>query len=577
MKRFSPVAVVLGTALVGMTLTGEAADKKNKTPELPPLFDRVRVEVVNVDVVVTDKRGVPISGLGPEDFIVVEDGTEREISNFFAFTDGQPVPVESSQEDSEAGQDAQDGSLMRRMAILFDFNTLDSRTRDAAVESIERFIREQFDGSYEWAVIGYGSTVKLLQPFTSDKLTVIGALDRLKTVRVQTRQARATDQTFTEDDVIVTRLESSPRRQAIDQIDSGQLTAQDFELRERMMQGIRTFSYTAAAMVETMRAYATLPGRKSMVLVSGALEGLPSGPQLLGFGMPGVGSGEQVDPLVATFNTEMQEKFSAIVHAANAAGFAIYPVSSVNSLASRAPQIDVAREQSVSFNVGGTPTLSAIDIENVPSILAEGTGGVFYSNTRFFKAFDDIDHRTANAYVLGFQTDHPPDRKYHQIVVRTRTPGLVVDSREGYFHLSQRDRLIEEMATPLLFPKAKGDFDIAVQVQPPEEGVKEKISLTVAGVVGIGDITLVPQDDDVVGRVFLLVAVYNEKGQLHKMVREQQELRFAASRLKEFPENAPARFALDLEEVERGDYTVTMTVMDEVTDRFGTGLQPVKL
>ena len=563
------IAVLLALALPATAQRPESS--------LPPLFDEVRVEVVNIDVVVTDKNGVPISGLTADDFKVLEDGEAREITNFFAFTDGRTdQPLQVTRVEEEVPQWGNE-TLRRRMAILFDLNTLEKRTRDAAIDQLEQFIREQFDGSYEWAVVAYGSQARLLEPFTSEKAVVIGALHRLKDIPIQTKQTRVTDQTFSEDDIVVTRVEPSRRRQAIDQVDSSQLTAQDFELRERMMQSIKSFDLTASAMVETMRAYAALPGRKSLVLVGGALEGLPSGPQLLGFGMPGVGSGEQVDPLIAVFNTEMQEKFSAIVKMANAAGFAIYPVATTNDLNSMAPQIDVGREQTRSFNTGVTPTLSSVDIENVPNILANGTGGVFYSNSRFFNAYDNIDHRTANAYVLGIRTNHAPDRKYHRLKVELKNSNYVVDSREGYLHLTQRERLMEELATPLFFPKEQGDINVEVQILPPEEAGRKKISLRVAGVVSINELTLVPQGEDMVGRVLLVAAIYDREGRLEKMVNEQQEMRFAAERLADFPEDAPARFALDLGDLKRGDYTVTLTVVDELTERFGTGLQPVQM
>ena len=50
---------------------------------LSSLFtDSVRVEVVNVDVFVTDKQGKPVKGLGRDDFEVLVDGEPVEVSNF---------------------------------------------------------------------------------------------------------------------------------------------------------------------------------------------------------------------------------------------------------------------------------------------------------------------------------------------------------------------------------------------------------------------------------------------------------------------------------------------------------------
>ena len=99
--------------------------------EVPPLVERVRVEVVNVDVVVTDRDGVPVSGLAPEDFVVYEDGEEREISNFFSFVNGRAA---AGGEPDETEAQPENLNLKRRMAILFDTNSLEKGERDEAVE-----------------------------------------------------------------------------------------------------------------------------------------------------------------------------------------------------------------------------------------------------------------------------------------------------------------------------------------------------------------------------------------------------------------------------------------------------------
>ncbi len=45
--------------------------------------DTVYVQVVEVDVVVTDRKGRPVSGLKRDDFELYVDGVPVEISNFF--------------------------------------------------------------------------------------------------------------------------------------------------------------------------------------------------------------------------------------------------------------------------------------------------------------------------------------------------------------------------------------------------------------------------------------------------------------------------------------------------------------
>ena len=54
-------------------------------------FDTVDVYVVNVEVIVTDQDGNPVTGLTRDDFEVFEDGKKVELTNFFAVEDRQGV------------------------------------------------------------------------------------------------------------------------------------------------------------------------------------------------------------------------------------------------------------------------------------------------------------------------------------------------------------------------------------------------------------------------------------------------------------------------------------------------------
>ena len=116
-----------------------------------------------------------------------------------------------------------------------------------------------------------------------------------------------------------------------------------------------------------------------------------------------------------------------------------------------------------------------------------------------------------------------------------------------------------------------------VQVLPPEKAGKKAVDIKVAGVIPMAEGTLVPQGKSMVGRVFLILAVYDQEGRLHKLVRERQDLRLSPKRLAGFPADAPARFAMTVKGLEQGVYTFALRLMDEVSDRYGTGMQAARL
>lgn len=576
-----PALPLLATVLLlaaGLALTAAPAGAQNAdTTAVPPLVEEISVEVVNVDVVVTDDAGRPVTGLSAEDFVIYEDGEPRPVSNFFSFRNGELRPTgEATVSTAESEPAWPDQQMRRRMAFLFDNNSLEKRDRKRAIEQLERFVLEQFDGTYEWAVIAYDDELQLMQPFTSDKTTVLGALGRVDDLPIPVRRRHASDPGMLEQTPVVSRGDFRRGRRGIDQVVQD-LTLRDFDMRERMLDGLHTFDRTTAAILQTVRAYMGLDGRKSLVLVTGALQTLPGGAQLIGRGLPAEGGNDQVDQMIAVVHSELLRRYDAIIKMCNAAGFSIYPISADALMESHSSYIDAERSPSLAYSAGFDSAPADIDVETASRTMASGTGGRFYSTTNFYGAFDDIDDRTANSYVLGFATDHPAEGDYHRIRVEARRPGLNVNYRQGYLHLSREQQIAEELSTPLAFPKDRGDFLVKTEVFLPEATPKKRVTLTVAGLVPLRDITLIPRGEAMVGRVHVFIALYDPQGNLVNLFTEQQDVQVPAQKIAAASGDAPARFGITLKDLPRGDYTVTVTLIDDVTNRYGTGLQAMQL
>jgi VWFA-related protein len=546
-------------------------------PVPEPIVESIDVEVVNVDVVVTDRDGNAVDGLSASDFELFEDGEPREVSNFYAFAEGRLLS-----ETRRVGHQiattppGPDESLQRRMAIVFDNNSLVKRDRDQAVDAIERFIMEQFDGTYEWAIVAYDERLQMVQPFTSDKLAVLSALSRLKHLPLPVKRVSGSNSQLLSEDASITRTRQRVR--ALDQVGPGEVSFEDFEIRQRILDNLQRAKSTSRAMVETMRAYSGLSGRKSMVLVTGILEALPTGAQLVSGDFPGASTrAEKADPLLYTLHADVMKLLGAVVQVANASGFSIYPVSSLGFVASAAPYHEIERQNSP-YEAGYDKVPVGADTESAPRILADGTGGKYFSTSKYYEAFDEVDSRTANSYVLGFRTTHQPDRKFHRISVRSRRPGVQVHAREGYLHVTTADRVVESLATPLTFPKERGDIPVQVSVKPPDTSRKQKeYTLTVSGLMPIDEITLVPQGEEAGGRVQLYLAIYDDQGALVDLVRTHQDVHVKSADLGGAPDpSKAASFAMRFK-LKPGTYTVSLTMMDEVTTRYGTGLDRVRL
>ena len=137
------VAVAVATALVVAGPAGGAA-QQSPTPVFP-----AGIETVRVDVVVTDAKGQPVSGLAREDFVVREDGAPQQIVDFEAVGApvvhvAEPAPAaESSPAEPPAAAAAV--VLPATFLIVFDEPHLtleDARTARAFVVELMKKVRE---------------------------------------------------------------------------------------------------------------------------------------------------------------------------------------------------------------------------------------------------------------------------------------------------------------------------------------------------------------------------------------------------------------------------------------------------
>src|SRR5688500_490624 len=79
-----PVVLIALFASVFPTLSARAQKK---------LVESIEVRVVNVDVVVTDRDGKPVTGLTAKDFEVLEDKGPQTITNFYEVRNGSAAEV----------------------------------------------------------------------------------------------------------------------------------------------------------------------------------------------------------------------------------------------------------------------------------------------------------------------------------------------------------------------------------------------------------------------------------------------------------------------------------------------------
>lgn len=108
-------AVLLGVLLVAAT----------SSPDGPPTVIRADVGIVRLDAVAVDGQGRPVSGLGPSDFEVTEDGRPVTLTTFEAVVvnggpDASRPGIDSGADDDRSRQAPSSPTAGRRILVFFD-------------------------------------------------------------------------------------------------------------------------------------------------------------------------------------------------------------------------------------------------------------------------------------------------------------------------------------------------------------------------------------------------------------------------------------------------------------------------
>ncbi len=156
--------------------------------DLPPI--RVEVNLVQLNVAVTDKNGNYVTGLRPKDFAILEDGIPETTANFaegyeptlslneFAAEYSTTTPTINAPKHSSDGASAQTlDSLINGASVFVLFDTSDYMYRGFvyAQDAIAEFVRS-LGSADKIAFYSYSRDLSRAAPLTSDRTQVIRAV-----------------------------------------------------------------------------------------------------------------------------------------------------------------------------------------------------------------------------------------------------------------------------------------------------------------------------------------------------------------------------------------------------------------
>ena len=522
------IALLLVLLIVPLLARAEAAGQEAGGL----FFDTVDVRVANIEVIVTDKEGRPVSDLTAGDFEVLEDGEPVELTNFFAVENrGVKGAGEEAATSSELLFYSPETRRLNLVLLVDDLN-MRPENRNAVFDEVERFLRERLDPRDRVMVVSLGRQLEVTQPFSNDP----GLL--LRTIGDLARQSGDFLRFDTERRMLLRRVQTAslppnPFRAA----GGGPPDASNWEAAQQhadrlardaerhaevRMQQVRA---TVQALGEFTDSLAGMKGRKAVLYVS---DGLPLRPAdalaqawLNKFADWIQTEGAQearlalhdMTSLIGSSRFDNSSHFDRLVDRASANGVVFYPLSNASTLSRSAV--------SAEFQASGTSTgrgaysqdvvaLETLSLEGSLLRMADGTGGVAYTRTPNVSGLlDEVARDFDTFYSLGY-SPRGDDQEIHEIEVRVKRKDLVVRHVGAHRLRDPVEHLQDLTLSALQF--GLEDNTLEVELDPgaavPAEGKRYQLPVMIK--VPFRNVLLLPVDENHVGQLTLVVTVRDE-------------------------------------------------------------------
>jgi VWFA-related protein len=521
------------TGLACLTVCGLApaadrsADRSADRPAAPPAFGEVvEVNVVNVDVQVTDRDGRPVGDLQRDDFEVFEDGKRVKVTNF------ERVKPEPSPEPAAGAASAGPGEPRSEVApeerlhliVYVDNFNLDPAHRTRVLEQVRGFLRDLRPADRVMLVTNdLGLNVRL--PFTHDPAALEAALTAIEHLTAPGATAESERQTalrrVLEIREAMRMIEGPCGRSMVTPAESYADTTRQEVLR------------SIGAMTVLVNSLAGIPGRKALLYVS---DGLPATPgeevfQLLfelcaggsNSGLTDVHDSELLAldsykgreaPLDAQRYSVLQDLDRLTAHA-NANRVTLYTLQASGLRGNTAASAEHDQE----VRMLQLPSIQAVQTANLQSsltLLASETGGQAILNANDVTPdLRRMKEELGTFYSLGYVPEHSGDGRVHRIEVRLKRPGLQVRHRRSYRDKPALERAVDRTLAAVYHGFEDNPLEVVLKLgeQTPAQGDVDRFLVPITLRIPLFKLGIQPQQDRTYqGRLRLLVSTRDERG-----------------------------------------------------------------
>ncbi len=550
------LACSVAALVVGAT-TLAAQQPQQQPSEIPKLTETIDIRVINVDVVVTDRKGNPVPGLTKDDFQLYENGVPKTISNFYevegkktlhvATTPAPAVPTAPVK-----GEEVPE-NLRRRVIFYIDNLSLAPFNRNRVFKEMKEFAKSALRPGDEAMIATFNRSMKIRLPFTRDTAAIQQTLDA-----IAGESAMGTSN----------RSEARDVRKRIQDSDNyDDALAQARTYAESVNHDLRQSVESLNGLMTTV---AGIEGKKILVLTTEGFQMQPGREMFYLIDEVGREKGWQAgSTLLEGMSYDAASQIQNVAKTANANGITLYAI--------HAGGLGAANEGMLAEMDRPTPySVTQAAISNSTDslqLMADMTGGLASINTNnFAQAFRNIERDLESYYSLGYRAGTERVDRQRNLQVRVKNKNYIVRSRQTFVEKSTFAEMSDRVIANLLYKTKANDLNILVKVGTPVAS-EDLFRVPVEIHIPMERLTLLPQGETYMGGFSVYVAVANKEGDMSDVARQTHQIRVPDA---DFPKikGKYYTYALDLL-MEPGPNKISVGVVDDVSNTTGFDRVPV--
>ena len=519
--------------------------------DVPRLIETVDVRVINIDVVVTDRKGNAITGLTKDDFIIYENGKPQRVSNFYEVVTraDNPAPQIRTEESPEPRAPEQPEQLRRKVIIFIDNLSLAPFNRNRVFKAMKEFVHATMRPGDQAMVVTWNRSMKIRLPFTGDAKQIEQTLDAIA------GESALGIQQISDRRQIQTQIRDAQRFEEAVAAARGYSQALEHDLRQ-----------TVREINALMATLGGVEGKKIMLLTSEGFQMQPG--RELFYSIDDIGrEKENWQGVGSTFLESMSFNLSnqieSIARSANANNITLYTLHAGGLMGFNEGSAE--NQQPVSASVQQAALSNSTDSLR---LMADLTGGLAVVGTNNFgAAFNRIAQDISSYYSLGYRSGTERVDRQRSLEVKTRNPQYVVRSRRSFVEKSVNSEMSDKVIANLFYEGSSNDLGIVIRTGPPRQQDNGTFLVPLEAIIPMKGLTLLPRGEEFIGSFSIYIVVADKNGDMSDVQRQTHQVRVPAKSITEL-EGKYYTYSVDLM-MNPGRGKISVGIADEVTNVTG--------